>query len=126
MFYGFEDWNDVIKCFAVKDSSNYYNAVPLFACYNTEDYEGTALVIFIHCGKFWLVSGSHCSCYGLENQWEPEETPLEVLMHFATKGDYSLRGYEEEFTKLVDFLKSNNLDELEPRELQFLLTLYYS
>jgi hypothetical protein len=27
------------------------------------------------------VNGSHCSCHGLEGQWEPEETSMKALEH---------------------------------------------
>ena len=30
-------------------------------------------------GKLFENHGSHCSCYGFEGQWEPEETTLEYL-----------------------------------------------
>jgi hypothetical protein len=46
----------------------------LFASYETPRYEGSALVLFERGGKLFEVNGSHCSCYGLEGQWEPEET----------------------------------------------------
>lgn len=51
----------------------------VFARYSYEAYEGEAIVIFIRDGKLYEVHGSHCSCYGLEDQWKPEETTLEVL-----------------------------------------------
>lgn len=51
----------------------------LFACYGGEGYEGAALVLFSERGRLWEVNGSHCSCMGLEGQWEPEATTLEAL-----------------------------------------------
>lgn len=51
----------------------------IFAAYTCESYEGSALVIFQKDGKLFEVNGSHCSCYGLEDQWSPEETSLEAL-----------------------------------------------
>ena len=53
----------------------------LFASYQQGGYEGDALVLFKQDGKLYRVSGSHCSCYGLEGQWEPEETTVEALRH---------------------------------------------
>lgn len=49
------------------------------ASYTYEDYEGRAFVLFRRDGKLWEVHGSHCSCYGLEGQWDPEETTMEAL-----------------------------------------------
>lgn len=51
----------------------------LLASYTYEDYDGTAFVLFLKDGKLFEVHGSHCSCYGLEGQWDPEETTVEAL-----------------------------------------------
>lgn len=46
----------------------------VFAEYQTPAYEGYSTVITSDDGeKFKIVEGSHCSCYGLEGQWEPTE-----------------------------------------------------
>jgi len=58
----------------------------LFASYTYEDYSGDAFVLFEKNGKLYEVNGGHCSCYGLEGQWEPEETTLEAIEHRLTKG----------------------------------------
>jgi len=55
----------------------------LFASYGGGSYEGDAFVLFRKDGKLFEVNGSHCSCYGLEGQWGPEETSIEAL---ASKG----------------------------------------
>ena len=57
------------------------NETILFATYTYENYEGSAWVLFYNeeDGKLYEVNGSHCSCYGLEGQWEPEETTLDAL-----------------------------------------------
>lgn len=45
----------------------------VLAYYDYEDYSGWATVIYTDIlGQFWEVHGSHCSCHGLEGQWEPE------------------------------------------------------
>jgi len=51
----------------------------LFAVYEGESYEGSALILFNKEGKLYEVNASHCSCNGLEEQWSPEETSLEAL-----------------------------------------------
>ena len=51
----------------------------LYACYEAADYEGHALVIYEKDGKLYEVNGGHCSCYGLEDQWSPEETSWAAL-----------------------------------------------
>jgi hypothetical protein len=49
------------------------------ATYDQADYEGYATVIFKRGGKLYMVEASHCSCYGLEEQWNPEEILEDVL-----------------------------------------------
>jgi hypothetical protein len=51
----------------------------LLAAYETSGYEGYAFVVYRKDGKLYEVNGSHCSCYGLEGQWNPEETTAEAL-----------------------------------------------
>lgn len=45
----------------------------LFAIYTYEEYTGEALVIFERNGRLYEVHGAHCSCRGLEGQWDEEE-----------------------------------------------------
>lgn len=56
------------------------------AYYESGNWEGYAFVLFEHEGKLWEVNASHCSCYGLEGQWDPEETTVEALQHRIDKG----------------------------------------
>jgi hypothetical protein len=49
------------------------------AWYGYGDYCGSSIVIFKKDGKLYEVNGSHCSCNGLEGQWEPEETSWSAL-----------------------------------------------
>lgn len=49
------------------------------AYYGTGSYDGTSLVIYEHNGILYEVNASHCSCYGLEGQWAPEETDWRAL-----------------------------------------------
>ncbi|QYW02096.1 integrase [Stenotrophomonas phage Siara] len=59
----------------------------LFAIYEQEAYEGSAFVLIGRDGKLFEVNGSHCSCMGLEGQWEEEETTVEALRHRMEKGE---------------------------------------
>lgn len=52
----------------------------LIAVYTYECYSGKAFVLFERDGKLFEVNGSHCSCYGLEDAWSPEETTWEALL----------------------------------------------
>jgi hypothetical protein len=84
----------------------------LLASYGTPSYEGYAFVLFERDGKLYEVDGSHCSCYGLEGQWEPEETNVEALLHRLDKGELGASSYDEnpfaaELRKVLDALPSN-------------------
>ena len=58
----------------------------LLASYTYWSYDGDAFVLFEKEGKLYEVNGSHCSCYGLEGQWDPEETTKEALLHRINEG----------------------------------------
>lgn len=51
----------------------------VYAYYSYEDYSGDAYLLFIENDKLYEVDAGHCSCYGLEDQFNPEEVPIEVL-----------------------------------------------
>lgn len=51
----------------------------LLAFYNYECYEGDAFILYKQNEKLYEVNAGHCSCYGLEGQWSPEETSIEFL-----------------------------------------------
>lgn len=101
MYFGsFTNREDVMSNFNIKDA-DLENCRILFAGYSNEDYDGYAMVIFSKEGKLYEVNGSHCSCYGLEDQWTPEETSLEVL---KTR-NYSYGDLQGDLTKfLVDYV----------------------
>jgi hypothetical protein len=67
----------------------------LLASYEYECYEGSAFVLFERDGNLYEVNGAHCSCYGLEGQWEPEETTHEALLHRLDKGNLGSDYYDE-------------------------------
>lgn len=58
----------------------------LFALYTCHSYSGEVWVLFERDGTLYEVNGGHCSCYGLEGQWDPEETTLDALRHRFTVG----------------------------------------
>lgn len=51
----------------------------VYAGYETQDYEGSALIVFLLAGELWENNDSHCSCNGLEN-WGPERTTRDALL----------------------------------------------
>lgn len=74
----------------------------LFATYVYENYEGSAYALFVKDHKLYEVSGGHCSCYGLEGQWEPVEVCLPELVNRITNGTgYSLDEYGSAVKKIL-------------------------
>lgn len=78
----------------------------LFGSYGCAYYDGEAWVLFEKDGVFYEVNGSHCSCHGLEGQWEPEEVSLKELEHRLLNGtwgedDWSDNNFKKE---LCEFL----------------------
>ena len=75
----FESQEDMIREFAIS-AEQLVGVEILYACYEPGDYSGSVHVIFRKEGKMYEVNGSHCSCYGLEDQWVPEETSVAALL----------------------------------------------
>ena len=76
-FENFSSWSDIQAQFHMEDSEP---EEVLFAIYDTPSYEGYAEVIYRNGDRFYWASGSHCSCYGLEDQWDPEEYDAETFL----------------------------------------------
>ena len=107
MYYGwFDGQNDVTGNFKI-GAEALQDCVVLFAAYDG-DYDGEALVVFRRNGALYEVNGGHCSCYGLEDQWEPEETSVEALRHRVKQGTlgYRLGEYAEGFKDMLDRLEA--------------------
>lgn len=84
LFVGFDDADDIADEFSGRswglggdtvypkpDLSNTEIAV---AVYDGNGYSMNTFILFRNTedGAWYEVNGSHCSCYGLEGQWEPE------------------------------------------------------
>lgn len=53
----------------------------LFHEYVRGSYDGSAFTLFRDKqGRLMECNGSHCSCFGLEGQWDPEPTFREALL----------------------------------------------
>ena len=98
----FSNLNDVLQEFSnsydhVDEDLKEYNDINvLLAYYETGNYEGWAFVLFERVGVLYEVNASHCSCYGLEGQWVPEETSVEALRHRMNEGNLG-SGYYGDF-----------------------------
>lgn len=99
VFYG--QWSDIdgLKSdFEIK-GEQLDGAEVLFAWYEYANYEGDAYVLYRKDGKLYEVHGGHCSCYGLEGQWIPDEVPLEALKErLNTRNE---RGYRNDYDHIL-------------------------
>jgi hypothetical protein len=86
-FGHWKDKQDVIYEFGI-DPKELDEARIHIAWYGQGDYDGSAFVLYTKDGQLYECHGSHCSCYGLEGQWSPEETTVEALNHRLTQGHW--------------------------------------
>lgn len=77
----------------------------LLAYYSYMNYTGEAFVLFEKNGKLYEVNGSHCSCYGLEGQWEPEEVCLQALIQ-RPKQSY----YKKQLDELLKYIDLTDIE----------------
>lgn len=80
-------------------SKEYFDSVNIiYACYDIDGYEGSAFVLFEQNGKVYEVNAAHCSCYGLEEGWDFEDTSYEALQYRMEKGNLknAFGGYYEQ------------------------------
>ncbi len=78
----FSSKEDICKEFAISD----FDGEVIYAHYEQDSYDGYANVVFMSGSQFYYSEGSHCSCYGLEDQWSPEEITIESILHMARHG----------------------------------------
>ena len=76
-----------------KEIDRYKDVNILFASYSYANYSGDAWVLFEQDGQLFEVNGSHCSCYGLEGQWNKEPVVLEELKNRLEKGNLGTEDY---------------------------------
>ncbi len=94
----FRRWCDVQDRFEMNDPEP---DEVLYAQYDIDGYEGSALVIYRNGDKFYYVRGAHCSCYGLEGQWDPEEYSAEEFVAAYNRGTW-YRNVPEELVRRVE------------------------
>lgn len=80
------------------------------AWYGYGSYCGSSLVIYEKDGKLFEVNGSHCSCHGLEGQWQPAETTWEALK--LRDLSYNLCDGSQEAHKALQRLVNRQLKKL--------------
>lgn len=84
---GFNDWRDMQHQFEMNDAEP---EEVIYASYEQEGYEGWSTVIYRNGDKFYYNYAGHCSCYGLEGQWDPEEYSAELFLAAYEKGHWGI------------------------------------
>jgi hypothetical protein len=97
----FDNWADVQQQFAIKDKEP---TEVILAVYDQESYEGSALVVYRQGRQYFTASGSHCSCYGLEDQWAPEafnKRDLKAFYKRLVAGEPGWHGLNGQYAKTI-------------------------
>jgi hypothetical protein len=99
---GFNDAINVIDSFGANIDS--FDITLLHAVYDCPPYEGYATVFYYDYRdeKYYENHGSHCSCHGLENQWDPTEINFKELENRIWNGSFT--GVDTFKYKYKDFL----------------------
>ncbi len=87
-------WADIQSAFRMEEREP---EEVLIARYTCDGYDGNATVLYRNGADYHYVRGSHCSCFGLEGQWDPEVYSLETLIAALERSDgcsYSFCGEE--------------------------------
>jgi len=75
----FSSVDDVVREFCINEK-DVEGIEIIYAEYVPGDYCGDAWVIFRKEAQLYEVVGSHCSCYGLEGQWEPTPSSVKAIL----------------------------------------------
>lgn len=74
----------------------------VWADYNGDGYDGSAMVVYKQEETWYSVRGSHCSCYGLEDQWGPEAFDPKLHFEALEKGKRIVEGHWGTDDKALD------------------------
>jgi hypothetical protein len=108
----FSCWEDVVKefCGCSYDEDKFKLALKainkptevIYANYDIDGYEGSAFVLWRKGRKYYILEGSHCSCYGLEESgWNPEEfKSKKEFLEYLNKVKYIFGVPKEVFDEL--------------------------
>ena len=99
MFVGiFDGWDDVASQYRI--SKDFPEPKHIYAEYEYENWQGYSTVVFTDDWEtFGVVTGSHCSCYGLEGQWDPSYHSRKEIDHIYEKNK-EVRQWLEEAEKV--------------------------
>jgi hypothetical protein len=101
----FSSVEDICSCYGGSSAEDLEGATIHLAWYGYDSYDGRSLVVYEKDGKLFEVNGSHCSCNGLEDQWEPEETTVAALAMRDLSDPYT-EGSSDAQALLTEFVNS--------------------
>lgn len=96
--------NTVTEAKSILDLLN--SSEVLLAWYGGGPWEGEAMVVYKSEGKLYVVTGSHCSCYGLEGQWDPVETNYKVLA-MKEPSPFEDQDYVDAYKEMLELIKDD-------------------
>ena len=100
------DWTPSEALEWIKSHQNPFpdNLFPFWGQLDYQDYEGSCLFLLVNpiTKEFFEISGSHCSCYGFEDQFEPSLAPVEYIFKQQRRWPDAI--------KLVEEILQNNLE----------------
>lgn len=100
-FVDFDSIEDLKKEYEITDE-DLRGVEILYAAYESGCCDGQSLVLFKQDDKLYIVDAAHCSCYGLEGQWDPVETNEKALkMEIDAKSRYRY----ENFQSFIEFCR---------------------
>lgn len=106
-----EETYDIERC----DIDKY---IILIASCNSYEYEEDSYFLLLSKidGKLYENHASHCSCYGFEEQFEPEETNIPYLLSDKANFGYGLENKRNEIQGfLVGFLRYLKIEQIKER-----------
>jgi len=91
--------DEVASNFEVELPANIQIIFAHYSGYDSDegDYEMWARVLFrdANDGKLYEVHGSHCSCFGLEGQWEPQEVSIHDIVSDLNNPKNQVWGHDQ-------------------------------
>ena len=105
-------------CFASINDLNYHfqNNIDefgqvLYASYDQFGYEGAVYCLTLINGELHDVEGSHCSCYGLEDLWNPQKTNLKAVQTYVEgQRCYFPFPTQEQFDRIKKYLNRKGIE----------------
>lgn len=94
--------------FDVEEHERYH---VIFGWYELVDYDGQTYVFGYDWEeeKFFEIAAYHCSCYGLQQKWDPEYfDTVELLSAYLAK--FKDQPADNGQQTLIEFLKKNNIE----------------